>query len=91
VLTTKPIATTTATVNSTAGDYAITLNGGEAQNYDFTYVNGTLTVSAKEPDGISTIAAEAVAGQVYTLSGQRVEKPRKGVLYIVNGRKTIIR
>ena len=45
VLTVKPVATTTATADSPAGDYAITVSGGEAQNYDFSYVSGTLTVT----------------------------------------------
>jgi hypothetical protein len=73
-----------------AGTYAITVSGGEAQNYSFTYVAGTLTIVAK-PDGIATVSAEQVRGTVYTLSGQRVEQPRKGSLYIVNGRKTVIK
>ena len=90
VLTTKPVATTTATETSVAGTYAITVSGGEAQNYSFTYVAGTLTIVAK-PDGIATVSAEQVRGTVYTLSGQRVEQPRKGSLYIVNGRKTVIK
>ena len=44
VLTTKPQATTTADEQSPVGLYPITVSGGEAQNYDFTYVDGTLTV-----------------------------------------------
>ena len=47
VLTTVPTATTTADENSAAGTYDITVSGGEAANYDFNYVKGTLTV---EPD-----------------------------------------
>ena len=42
-------------------------------------------------DGISTLSLEKVLGTVYTLSGQRVEKPRKGRLYIVNGRKVVLK
>lgn len=91
VLTTKPVATTTATANSVAGDYAITVSGGAAQNYEFTYVSGTLTITAKIDDGVVTIFAEDVQGPVYTLGGQRVEHPRKGRLYIVNGQKTILK
>lgn len=44
VLTTAPIVTTTATQNSQAGTYAITVGGATADNYIITYVNGTLTV-----------------------------------------------
>ena len=52
----------------------------------------TLTVTEKEIiDGIATLSMEKVQGTVYTLSGQRVEKPRKGRLYIVNGRKVVLK
>ncbi len=43
-LTTQPIATTTATASSAAGTYPITPSGGSANNYSFTYVDGTLTI-----------------------------------------------
>ena len=45
VLTTKPVATTTVTKTSPVGTYPITVSGGEATNYAFTYVQGELTVS----------------------------------------------
>lgn len=41
-----PIASTTAVINSPVGTYPITLSGGSAMNYNFTLVNGTLTVSS---------------------------------------------
>lgn len=44
VLTKKPEATTTATKDSPEGTYAITVSGGEAVNYTFSYAEGTLTV-----------------------------------------------
>jgi len=44
VLTKKPTATCSATPSSGAGKYPIIVSGGEAQNYEFTYVNGELTV-----------------------------------------------
>lgn len=47
----EPTATTTCTLNSRPGTYPITVSGGLAINYDFTYVNGTLTVVAKEDLG----------------------------------------
>jgi len=44
-----------------------------------------------ETTGISTVAAaEQAADAVYSLSGQRVATPKKG-LYIVNGKKMIIK
>ena len=44
VLTSKPTATTTATDASEPGEYDIVISGGEAENYELTYENGTLTV-----------------------------------------------
>jgi hypothetical protein len=45
VLIAQPQAITTATIASNAGTYPITLSGGEALNYEFNYVNGTLTIN----------------------------------------------
>lgn len=47
-------------------------------------------VPAGGGDGISSIAAEAQKGNVYNLNGQKVTKAQKG-LYIVNGRKQVVR
>ena len=44
-LTTQPTATTTAVTNSPVGSYPITAAGGVSNNYTFTYVAGTLTVT----------------------------------------------
>ena len=46
VLDAKPVATTTATKASAPGTYPITVSGGSAKNYTFTYVNGTLTITS---------------------------------------------
>lgn len=46
-LNTEPSATTTATASSPVGTYPITPSGGEATNYEFTYVAGTLTIHPK--------------------------------------------
>ncbi len=43
VLTTKPTATTDATSN--AGTTDISVSGGQANNYEFNYENGTLTIN----------------------------------------------
>jgi len=45
VLTKKPTCSTTATKDSPVGTYDITVSGAEAQNYDISYVKGTLTVT----------------------------------------------
>ena len=50
VLTKKPTVTTTATKNSSAGDYSVTVSGAVATNYEITYVDGMLTVVKKKGD-----------------------------------------
>ncbi len=45
VLDTPPTATTTATPASSAGTYDIIPAGGVDNNYDFTYINGTLEIN----------------------------------------------
>ncbi len=57
VLTVKPTASTTATSESAPGSYPITVGGGEAQNYELTYQDGTLTVT--EPDQIVVMVSDA--------------------------------
>ena len=47
VLTVKPVATTVADEQSAPGQYPIVVSGGQAQNYNFTYEEGTLTVEVK--------------------------------------------
>ena len=49
VLTKKPTATTTATKESPVGDYPVIVSGAEATNYEISYENGKLTVTASEP------------------------------------------
>lgn len=44
VLTALPVITSTATAASPPGKYPVKAEGAAAANYDFTYVNGTLTV-----------------------------------------------
>ena len=44
VLTSPAVLNTTATINSTAGEYPITAGGASAANYTVTYTDGTLTV-----------------------------------------------
>ena len=46
-LTTKPSIATEATATSNAGTYTITPEGAQANNYDFTYTAGTLTIKQR--------------------------------------------
>jgi len=94
VLTKKPKATTTATKDSPVGEYEIVVSGGEATNYELNYENGILTVT--ESTGIATISVTRPVN-VYNVQGRMVRSKAmtldglpKGV-YIVNGRKVIVR
>lgn len=94
ILTKKPKATTKATKDSPVGEYEIVVSGGEAKNYVLSYQNGVLTVI--ESTGIATISATHPAN-VYNVQGRMVrakattlEGLPQGV-YIVNGRKIVIR
>ena len=64
---TAPTASTVATPSSNVGDYAITPSGGSATNYDFTYVNGTLTINKVDP---TYTAPTAKTGLTFTGSAQ---------------------
>ena len=50
VLTKKPTVTTTATKDSPAGEYPVTVSGAVAANYEITYVDGMLKVVKKKGD-----------------------------------------
>jgi len=91
----RPRATTTATKDSPAGVYDITVDGGSAYNYQFNYVSGKLTV--KVPDAIKDTKTVSVGYDVYDAYGKKILTKatslvglRKGV-YIINGRKYVIR
>lgn len=80
VITTVPIATTTAKANSKVGTYSITLSGGTAKNYKLEYEEGTLTVK-KAPVTINVVESTKVYG---------LENPSFSLNYtgLRNGEKT---
>ena len=90
VLTTQPTISCAATSDSAPGTYDITVSGGSASNYTFTYVNGTLTIEGAM--GITTTDnGQLMMDNVYyDLNGRRVENPTQG-LYIVNGKKVFVK
>jgi hypothetical protein len=55
-LTSVPVAVSSATAASAAGQYPITVSGGASLNYTFSYTNGTLTIT-KAP--LTVVAANA--------------------------------
>ena len=61
-ITTPPTASTVATMMSDVGPYPITLTGGSADNYTFTYQSGTLSVT-KAPLEAKINDAQRIYGQ----------------------------
>ena len=94
VLTSKPTATTTATSQSPIGEYAITLSGGDAQNYKFSYVSGKLTI-VDSSSGISTITSSSPSTKiiVFDIRGNKIPSGAKlyNGVYIIDGKKVIIK
>ncbi|GHT67330.1 hypothetical protein FACS189452_04840 [Bacteroidia bacterium] len=73
-LSVAPTASTTATTDSAVGTYPITVAGGTADNYAFTYIDGTLTIGKAAPPIITfpTTATTITYGEALsasTLSG----------------------
>ena len=96
VLKVRPVASTTATKDSPAGEYDIIVSGGVADNYVFDYVGGKLTVNTVY-DALNDIVAEDGPFDVYDIYGRLVLSRagslaplRKGI-YVVNGRKVVVR
>ena len=58
-LTSEPTVSTTATGSSDAGEYPITLANGDADNYEFDFVNAVLTINKAS----QTITIESIAGK----------------------------
>ena len=53
VLTKQPVFSTDATVSSVPAEYTVNVSGAEAENYDITYLSGTLQVIAKKKQTIT--------------------------------------
>lgn len=86
----KPTATTTATIDSPAGTYPITVTGGETNNYELSYVEGTLTVLNET--GIMEIVNADDKKVVYNLNGSRINAAQMGKgVYIINGKKYVVK
>ena len=62
VLLTQPVLATTAVTTSLAGTYPITVSGATAANYTITFVNGTMTITARQNQ---TITFPAFATKTY--------------------------
>jgi hypothetical protein len=90
VLLRQPVVTCEATPDSPAGEYAITVSGAEAQNYDITYVDGVLTV--EDANAIADINGDATNRHdvVYDVQGRAVKgTPRRGIYVTRRNRKVV--
>lgn len=77
------------------GTYTIMVQGGEAQNYLFNYVNGQLTVIIGSSISSNTILQAPV--DVYSLTGRLLLRQVRTLdslpsgMYIIQGRKVVVR
>ena len=94
-----PVVTTEATPESEVGEYVLTLTGGEDDCYEFSFVDGVLTVTESTvppiPTAISAVAIDELFGtaEVFDLQGRRVNTTNNlpAGIYVVNGRKIVVR
>ena len=89
VFTKQPVIECDATPDSPVGDYEIRVSGAEAQNYEFTYVNGILTVTASTGI-VETSNLKSQVSTLYDLQGRKVKAPQNGI-YIKNKKKVVIK
>lgn len=102
VLNEKPVLFCTATSTEEAGEFVIYLQGGYDNNYEFAFVNGTLTIERNINVNIDDIDADAIQMAVYSLSGQFVRMVDSiemhdlkhllpSGIYIIGGKKVAVK
>ena len=91
VLTTPPTISCAADPSFPPGRYPVRIDGAEARNYSITHVDGELTIV--ESSGIAETSVSAHSGAVwFTTDGRRLDgRPVGKGLYIMNGRKVVVR
>ncbi len=95
VLTAQPVIECDATPESYAGVYEIRVSGCQADNYEFTYVFGMLTIEGG-PDAIRGIAGEqADEADTYDLAGRKVQRStstaQRPTIVIRGGKKIAVK
>jgi hypothetical protein len=82
-LTTAPVGATTATTASTIGNYPITVSGGVSPNYNFSYTNGTLSVTKANlvVSGANASRPYGATNPVFTATITGLDELRAGKLY----------
>ncbi len=90
VLLKEPVVECDAKDSNTAGVYEIRVSGAEAQNYEFNYISGKLSIV--DPVGIRGVADDSAdKDAIYDLGGRKVNAKtsvRKGI-YIQGGKKVV--
>ena len=82
VLTALPTISCEATEASEPGEYDIVVSGGVAENYEFTYVAGKLSIL--EPDGISNVTLqEQYIVRICSVGGKPRKRLQTGVNIVV--------
>ena len=82
VLTSQPTIQTEATTDSPVGTYDITASGAEAQNYEISYVKGTLTIEKKdEPEPITRNPFNGKIRLPGTLEAENFDRGGEGITY----------
>lgn len=93
----EPVLTCEATASSPVGVYPILVSMGTLSGSDIVLINGTLTIlksdTPKAPgtNAIENVSTAGEAHTIYTIAGQRVIQPLTPGIYIVNGKKRIIK
>lgn len=86
-----------ATVDATSGAVTIvgagetTITATFAGNNQYAAAAASYTLTVTTATGIQAIRAEAAQGHVYDLQGRRVQAVKQGGVYIVNGRKVVVK
>lgn len=74
--------------------YYLTFRGGQVlvDGYENEGIEDyTFVVVKTETDGVSSIISDEDGAVIYNLQGVRVSNPQKGNIYIINGKKAILR
>ena len=95
VLTAQPVIECDATPESYAGVYEIRVSGCQADNYEFTYVFGKLTIQGG-PDAIEGVKNDEMTNdELYDITGRKVERStlnsKRSTIIIRGGKKIAIK
>ena len=75
---------------TTSGEYTLTIPSGLISATDGTKYTGTHTFTVVALTGIESVEAEAEQ-TIYDLTGRKIESITKGGIYIVNGKKVLVK